>query len=221
MGSQSITFRGESIHLHDTSLAIWLRLMAMNLEVRSSEESVMEMRNDWMSDSAWIGFCAPSLDKIDASEKNAEVVLIVAARLVYQIERAGRRFEGAFLNLLGLAHASWQDDARIDASDVLHVADRFVRLVSKHDDIVQSIIRRHTSGRCREGPPCPYCGVRLWHESGLMCLDCGWDWHDAENPVQRKTGSGQPEKPIACLQDGGNPFDDRGWLRRVEMVADV
>jgi len=218
MGSESITFRGETIHLHNTSLAIWLRLMAMNLETQSSKDSIIEIRNDWMSDSAHIEFRFPSLDKIDEQKKDVEVVLIVAAKLVHRIESAGRRFRGDFLNLLGLRYVSWQNGDEIDASYVLSVADQFVRLICKHDDIINGIIQRNTHERPRIGPPCPYCGVKLWHPKGQQCLECGWDWHDAENPVQRKTGPGpEPPPPIACLQDGGNPFNERGWLRRVEQ----
>ena len=221
MGSESITFRGETIHVHDTSLAIWLRLIAMHLEKESSSDSIIGIRNDWMSDSTDIELRFPSLDKIDEHKKNAEVILIVAAKLVHRIERSGRRFRGDFLNLLGLRYVSWDDNDEIDASHVLDVGNQFVRLICKHHDIVNAIIQRNTHTRPRKGPPCPYCGVKLWHPKGQQCLECGWDWHDAENPVQRKTGAGRkPPPPIACLQDGGNPFNERGWLRTVEQDAD-
>ncbi len=36
----------------------------------------------------------------------------------------------------------------------------------------------------RFGPPCPYCGSRLFSEGTRQCIQCGWDWHDPSNPVQ-------------------------------------
>jgi len=192
--------------------------MAMNLEAEAPTESIIEIRNDWMSDSTDIDFRFPSLDKIDADEKNAEVILIVAAKLQHRIECSGGRFRGAFLNLLGLRCGSWEYQAEIDTSHVVDVGDQIVRLICKHHDIVNAIIQRNTHTRPRKGPPCPYCGVKLWHPKGQQCLECGWDWHDAANPVQLRTGVGRkPRSPLACLEDGGNPFNERGWLRTVQV----
>lgn len=221
MGSTSIKFREEIIELHEVSLAIWLRLMAMNLETVSCKGSIIELRNDWMSASAAIKLIVPNLERIDSDIQDAEVVLKVAARLVHQINNAGRRFRGDFLNLLGLGFVSWTNDDEIDASHVLTVADKFVGLICRHGDILQRIVQRNTDPpRERKGPPCRYCGVRLWHPEGQQCLECGWDWHDIENPVKRRGGAGRkPPPPIACLEDGGNPFDERGFLRRVEQDA--
>jgi len=36
----------------------------------------------------------------------------------------------------------------------------------------------------RVGPPCPYCGRALFSEATRQCIQCGWDWHDPEKPVQ-------------------------------------
>lgn len=35
--------------------------------------------------------------------------------------------------------------------------------------------------------PCPYCMAPLPTAKAQQCLACGWDWHDAQNPVQRGT----------------------------------
>ncbi len=32
---------------------------------------------------------------------------------------------------------------------------------------------------------CPYCLALLPTSKAQQCLDCGWDWHDARNPVRR------------------------------------
>lgn len=37
--------------------------------------------------------------------------------------------------------------------------------------------------------PCPYCMALLPTAKAQQCLACGWDWHDAQNPVRR----GNPE----------------------------
>ncbi len=34
-------------------------------------------------------------------------------------------------------------------------------------------------------PPCPYCGKILPTSKAQQCFECGWDWHDHDNPVQR------------------------------------
>ena len=36
-------------------------------------------------------------------------------------------------------------------------------------------------------PPCPFCGRPLFTERSKQCVQCGWDWHDAEHPVRHQT----------------------------------
>ncbi len=35
----------------------------------------------------------------------------------------------------------------------------------------------------RNGPPCPFCNVLLFSFETRQCVDCGWDWHDKNKPI--------------------------------------
>jgi len=77
---------------------------------------------------------------------------------------------------------------------------RKIRQDTGCDDVTAKIWVVHRDGphAARVRPPCPYCGVPLFSEKTQQCIKCGWDWHDAMNPVRHAT---EPPDRSVCEEN--------------------
>jgi len=55
----------------------------------------------------------------------------------------------------------------------------------------------------KNGPPCPYCGEPVFTPASKQCLECGWDWHDSQRPVQHRVKT--KADPAATDNDRASP----------------
>lgn len=139
-------------------------------------------------------------------------LLQAAAYLEETFSRIGIKIPAEALSLMNFSlYSGFREGKKV--SEVLSAGDEFVSLFTKNRDLIEGIYQRYENERRKgKGRKCDQCGFPTF---GDVCFDCGLSWSD--DPKLKEVSKRPPLCSIDSYINGGNPFDHRGFIKRVEQ----
>lgn len=131
MGTSFVSVGDKGFWMSDTVLALWLRLLALNLESKTDRtDPLMELRDEWLwqSETAIVGAMDAHLDKVVAGSATKTSVVAAIERLLNELSRHRGKLAGLTLNLLGFTGIAWTED--FEAKDLIEVGNAFLALLA-------------------------------------------------------------------------------------------
>jgi hypothetical protein len=131
MGKSFTEFRRRGFWARDTSLELWLRLVALHLRYRERIEDAAfrDLRETWLTATSGCQGCvgeSADLNRVLSNDDLVRVALEASDEALKAIRRLGPKLDQKYLNALGLPGTFVAD---LDAWKVVQVGEHFIRLL--------------------------------------------------------------------------------------------